>query len=205
MRWRRAETDVTRVHIVGASGSGTSTLGRALAARLARPHLDTDDYYWFPTDPPFEKIRPVEERYALLGPDLARDAWVLSGSLCGWGDVYIPRFELVVFCVVPPDVRLARLRVRERERYGDAAIAPGGPLREKHEAFLAWAASYEHGSPVERSRAMHEAWLAKLPCPVVRLEDTDAVETRLAAVLARLADVGDSGRPPSVPASAPPA
>jgi adenylate kinase family enzyme len=176
-----------RVHVVGASGSGTTTLGRALAADLGCPHLDTDDYFWLPTDPPFEKIRPAEERHALLGPTLAGDAWVLSGSLCGWGDVYIPRFELVVFCAVPPDVRLTRLRARERERYGDAAIAPGGPLRDKHEAFLAWAASYERGAPVERSRAMHEAWLAKLPCPVLRLEDANDVETRLAVVLARLA------------------
>jgi hypothetical protein len=39
---------------------------------------------------------------------------------------------------------------------------------------------------VERSRAMHEAWLAALPCPVLRLEDTDDVETRLKAVLASL-------------------
>ena len=176
---------MTRVHLVGASGSGTTALGRALARRLACPHLDTDDYFWFPTDPPFERIRPVEERHALLAPRLASEAWVLSGSLCGWGDVYIPRFDLVVFCAVPPEVRLARLLVRERERYGDAAIAPGGPLRHKHEAFIAWAASYEQGSPVERSRAMHEAWLAKIPCPVVRLEDTDDVETRLDAVLSR--------------------
>ena len=175
-----------RVHLVGASGSGTTTLGRALARHLAAPHFDTDDYFWFPTDPPFEKIRPVAERHALLGPELASDRWVLSGSLCGWGDVYIPRFALVVFCAVAPDVRLARLRAREHERYGQAAIAPGGPLRAKHEMFMAWAASYEAGSPVERSRAMHEAWLATLPCPVLRLENTDDVATRLAAVLARL-------------------
>ena len=40
-----------RVHLFGASGSGTTTLGRALAAALDIPPLDTDDY-WQPTDPP---------------------------------------------------------------------------------------------------------------------------------------------------------
>ena len=176
-----------RIHLVGASGSGTTTLGRALAQHLGCPHLDTDHYFWVPTDPPFEKIRPVEERPILLGPDLAGDAWVLSGSLCGWGDVYVPRFDLVVFLSVPSEVRLARLRTRERERYG-RKVEPGGPLHGKYEAFIAWAASYEDGSPVERSRRMHEAWLAELACPVLRLEGADDVETRLQTVIAAFPD-----------------
>ena len=112
---------------------------------------------------------------------------MLSGSLCGWGDIFVPLFDLLVFCAVPTEVRLARLRAREVERYGEAPIAPEGALRAKHEAFLSWASSYEHGPVVERSRAMHEAWLATLPCPVVRLEDTDDVETRLKRVVATLA------------------
>ena len=175
-----------RFHLVGASGSGTSTLGHALARHVGVPHFDTDDYFWIPTDPPFEKICPVHERHGLLAPDLARDAWVLSGSLCGWGDVYIPRFDLVIFCAVPAEIRLARLEARERERYGADAIAPGGALYEKYEAFMAWAASYEDGEPINRSRPMHESWLAALPCPVLRLEDSDDVATRLHAVLARI-------------------
>ena len=172
-----------RIHLVGASGSGTTTLGRALAQYLGCPHFDTDHYFWVPTDPPFETIRPVEERHALLGTDLTGDAWVLSGSLCGWGDVYVPRFDLVVFLSVPPEVRLARLRTRERERYG-RKVEPGGPQHGKYEAFIAWAASYEDGSPAERSRRMHETWLAALACSVLRLEGTDDVETRLQTVIA---------------------
>jgi hypothetical protein len=70
-----------RVHIVGASGAGTTTLGRALARRLTCPHLDTDDYFWLPSQPPFQNIRPAVERRTLLGADLARHpGWVLSGS-----------------------------------------------------------------------------------------------------------------------------
>jgi len=87
---------------------------------------------------------------------------------------------------VPPALRLARLRERERERYGAEAIAPGGALHDKHEAFIGWAASYEDGEPVNRSRRMHEQWLATLPCPVLRLEEPRAVDDHVAAVLARL-------------------
>ena len=80
----------TRLHLLGASGSGTTTLGRALARRLGCPHLDTDDYFWLPTNPPFQQQRSRAERQALLQADLLpHDAWVLSGSLCGWGDIFM--------------------------------------------------------------------------------------------------------------------
>ena len=173
-----------RLHIVGASGAGTTTLGRALAARLEVAHFDTDDFFWLPSDPPFQKIRERAERQALLGAALARHpAWVLSGSLCGWGDVFIPRFELVVFLWLAPEIRLARLRARERERYGGAS-APGGPLHAKSAAFLAWAAGYDEGLDVpERCRKLHEQWLAALPCPVVRITDAGDVASHVARVL----------------------
>jgi adenylate kinase family enzyme len=172
-----------RVHLVGASGSGTTTLGRALAGRRSCPHLDTDDFFWLPSDPPFQHVRERGERQALLGAALQRSAgWVLSGSLCGWGDMFIPQFELVIFLWVPPAVRLARLRARERDRYG-SAVDPGGPLHGRSEAFMAWAAGYdERLEPPERCRRLHEQWLAALPCPVLRLEDTASVEERLARI-----------------------
>jgi len=172
-----------RVHIVGASGSGTTTLGRALAVRLGCPFFDTDDYFWLPSEPPFQRIRERGERQARLGAALqAQPDWVLSGSLCGWGDVFIPLFGLVVFLWVPPDVRLTRLRTRERARYGDA-LAPGGPQHDRSEAFLAWAAAYDEGLEVpERCRRLHETWLAALPCPVLRIEGTATVEANLELV-----------------------
>ena len=179
---------MARIHVVGASGSGTSTLARALAARLGAEPLDTDDFFWLPTDPPFRKIRERAERQALLGAALDdHPAWVLSGSLCGWGDMFIPRFELVVFLWLAPEIRLARLRARERERYGEA-VAPGGPRHAASEAFIAWAAGYDEGLEVpERCLKLHEQWLAALPCPVVRITDPDGVGEHAETVLRALA------------------
>lgn len=169
-----------RIHIVGASGSGTTSLAAELAGRYGHRHLDTDDFYWRRTDPPFREKRPPAERLASLGTTFQEaKRWVVSGSLCGWGDPLIPEFELVVFLLVPTPVRLARLRAREIERYGRQAIAPGGALHEAHVEFLEWAGRYDTGDPEMRSRAMHEAWLAALPCSVVRLEgDLSIVEQR---------------------------
>ena len=121
---------IHRLHILGASGSGTTTLGRALAARLQCPHFDADDYFWVPTDPPYTHKRERTERQRLLMDDLtAHDSWVLSGSLCGWGGVAITLFELVVFLVIPQDIRMARLHRREHARFGER-ILPGGDMYE---------------------------------------------------------------------------
>jgi adenylate kinase family enzyme len=160
-----------RIHIVGASGSGTTSLGAAIARELGHRHLDTDDFYWVSTNPPFREKRPAEERLALLQQAFGEtNCWVLSGSLCGWGDPLIPEFELVVFLSIPTPIRLARLHMREIERYGTTAIAPGGERHKSHIEFLEWAGRYDTGGMEVRSRVLHEDWLAKLPCPVVRLE-----------------------------------
>ena len=175
------------VHIVGASGSGTTSLAAAIAMRYGHRHLDTDDFFWERTDPPYREKRPREERLALLRDALGgSNSWVLSGSLCGWGDPLIPEFELVVFLAVPTPVRLARLRMREIERYGEHAIAPGGALHSAHVEFLEWAGRYDTGGLEVRSRALHEAWLATLPCAVVRLEGNLSVAEQLATIEARV-------------------
>src|SRR5215468_7431750 len=162
---------VDHIHILGASGSGTSTLGEALARSFAYVHLDTDDYFWEPTTPPFQQPRAQQRRQALLGAALdAYPRWVLSGSLCGWGDIFIPRFDLVIFLCVPQEIRLARLRAREERRFGKAALAPEGAMYATHVAFMQWAAAYDAGGDDMRSRRRHEQWLAALPCPYIRFE-----------------------------------
>lgn len=42
---------IKRIHIFGASGSGTTTLANALSNNMNLPHYDTDDYFWIRTDP----------------------------------------------------------------------------------------------------------------------------------------------------------
>jgi adenylate kinase family enzyme len=114
---------IYRIHILGASGSGTTTLGRALAERLPSPHFDMDDYFWLPTDPPFTHQREHTERQQRLMDALtAHNAWVVSGSLCGWGDVAIPLFALVIFLWIPHEVRMERRHRREHVRFGERIL-----------------------------------------------------------------------------------
>src|SRR2546425_10734807 len=75
-----------RIHIVGASGSGTTSLAIEMATRYGHRHLDTDDYFWLPTIPPYREKRPREERPALLRAAAGESkAWEASGSLCCGG------------------------------------------------------------------------------------------------------------------------
>jgi adenylate kinase family enzyme len=177
---------MTRILITGAAGSGTTTLGRALAAKLGSAHEDTDAYYWVATDPPYTTIRPPEARIALLLPKLkAERDWVLSGSPIEWGAALEPLYELIVFLRLDHDLRMARLGRREAADFGPR-IVPGGDMARINAEFLEWASSYDEAGPERRSLAQHERWLAAQKCPVLRLDSAEPVDALLAAVLAAL-------------------
>jgi adenylate kinase family enzyme len=171
-----------KIHVFGASGSGTTTLAAAIAARFGHRHLDVDDFFWEPTDPPFQNIREVTARQRMLTSALdACPRWVLSGSLCGWGDIFIPRFELVVFLHIPHELRMSRILVRDRERYGDA-IHEGGAMRAHHLEFIEWAAQYDTADEHMRSLRLHQNWMATLPCRCIRLEGDLTTAERIARI-----------------------
>ncbi|MBL8672498.1 MAG: hypothetical protein JNK11_17705 [Alphaproteobacteria bacterium] len=173
-----------RIHVTGAAGAGVTTLGRALAGRLVHPHFDTDDFFWLPTDPPYQAKRPVPDRLRLMRElFLGRADWVLSGSLDSWGEELLPLFGIVVFLRVPTDVRIARLREREARHFGAHAIAPGGSRHAEMEDFLDWAAHYDDGGREGRNLARHEAWLARLPCPQLQLDGTVPMTELVEAVV----------------------
>ena len=114
------------IHIFGPSGSGTTSLGRMLCREPGFFLMDTDDYFWLPTNPPFTAKRPISERLALMERDIAlHENVVISGSLTDWGDPLIPFFTLAVRLEMDPALRLERITQRERQRFG-SRIHPGG-------------------------------------------------------------------------------
>jgi adenylate kinase family enzyme len=173
------------IHIVGASGSGTSTLGQALEREHGYKWLDTDNYFWFPTDPPFNQSRPSKERTALMSAELQKhEKCVISGSLCDWGDIFIPQFDLVIFIDTPTDIRIERLQKRESERFGER-IRKGGDMYKEHKGFIEWAKTYDTGGLNMRSRALHEKWLNGCLCPVIRVDGTKSVDELVEQVMER--------------------
>jgi len=151
--------------VAGASGSGTTTLGRVLADYWSVPHADADDYFWMPTVPPYTEKRAESARLALMyDAFIPRDAWVLSGSLLGWGHSIVAHCDAVVFLTLEPEERRRRLEAREVNRRDG---------REFDEAawcdFLDWARSYDDPLFGGRSRVAHEEWMAQCGRPILRL------------------------------------
>lgn len=99
---------------------------------------------------------------------------VISGSLGMWGDEFIPQFDLVLWLDTPTDVRVERLRKREFERFGNR-ILRGGDMYTNHEEFIEWAKTYDTNSPPERCRTLHEDWISKVLCPVLRLDGSKPI------------------------------
>jgi adenylate kinase family enzyme len=176
-----------RIHVMGASGAGVTTLGRALADVLAIPHHDTDDYFWQPTIPPYQKKREIADRLRLMREMfLGRADWVLSGSLEGWGNPIVADFDLVVFLHTAKEIRMQRLRAREARHFGSDAVAPGGWRHQETEEFIEWASHYDDGDREGRTFEKHQAWLAKLSCPVLRLNGARPLPELVEAVVAAI-------------------
>jgi adenylate kinase family enzyme len=181
-----------RIHILGGSGSGTTTLGVAVADLLAVAHLDTDDIYWLATDPPFTTPRPLRERVALLRQRLPQSGgWVLSGSAINWAQPFEALYDLIVYLWLDPALRMERLRQREWTRYGPRVEA-GGDMAVSSAEFLAWAAAYDTAGREQRSHAAHEEWLARQRAPVIRLNSAEPVDVLANSVLS---SIGTSSRP----------
>jgi adenylate kinase family enzyme len=168
------------LHLFGASGSGTTTLGLTLCSMLGWPYFDTDDYFWLSTQVPFTARRPAAERNQLLAGDLAQHAHaIVGGSLGGWGDEWFTRFDLAVFLWLPPGLRLQRLREREQWRYD---LSDPAQLA-RTTAFLTWAAGYDDNSTGgTRTMASHTSWLTRFTCPLLELRGDLTVAQRVAAV-----------------------
>jgi adenylate kinase family enzyme len=171
-----------RIYITGASCAGVTTLGRHLATQLGVRHVDVDDYYWMPTNPPFTTKRPSADRVSLMQQALGDAGGVLTGSCMVWGEALIANAELIVFVATPTPVRLERLAARETQRFGDR-IAPGGDMHQIHVAFREWASQYDDPQFSGRNRAWHEAWLSQQTVPVLRIDGMKRPEQMVADVV----------------------
>jgi adenylate kinase family enzyme len=184
-----------KLHIFGASGTGVTTLGRALAAEWDFPYFDSDDYFWHRTDPPFVLRRDRGERNALMKADLDREErCILGGSVINWErpedpERVFPIWDLMVFLWLPPDLRMARIRAREYGRYGD--VIYNDPERRRHyEEFIAWCADYDHATGIaSRTLIAHEEFLRGWKGPLLEMREDLTTSERMRLVAARVGEL----------------
>jgi adenylate kinase family enzyme len=165
------------IHIYGASGAGTSTIGKYISDELGFYFMDTDDYFWQPTNPPYTTKRNKSDRVSLMRNDIfAHNNVVISGSLVDWGDELIPLFSLAIRVETDTKTRIERLIKREREQFGKR-IDRGGDMYENRLEFLNWAASYDDGGLGMRSKAEHDEWQNLLKCKRISIDGRMSVES----------------------------
>jgi adenylate kinase family enzyme len=101
---------VKRVAIISsASGSGKTTVGRALADRLGVPFVELDAIHW---QAGWSELEAAELRRRVL-PLVEREAWVVDGSYRGkLGDLVLEAADTVVWLDLPRRVWLPRLAWR---------------------------------------------------------------------------------------------
>lgn len=171
------------IHIYGASGSGTSSLGRKICDELGFNFMDTDDYFWLTK---YTVKRRKEERLALMKQDIGNaENVVISGSLVDWGDELIPLFTLAIRLETNTDVRIERIKNREKEKFGER-IAVGGDMYKSHIEFLKWAKAYDTGNVNMRSKAKHDKWEKKLQCKRLILDGSVNLDCNFAVVKSAL-------------------
>mgnify|MGYP001164445510 FL=1 len=171
------------IHIFGASGSGTTTLGKKICEELGYTLMDTDDYFWMPTEPPFTFKRPKKERIELMKNDINKsENVVIAGSLTDWGYELIPYFTLAIRIEMKQSVRIERLLKREKKRYG-SRIEPGGDMYQQHIDFIEWAKSYDNGGMDIRSKVMHDELQKSFSCKILYLDGENKLDDDFDKVL----------------------
>lgn len=173
-----------KIHIFGASGSGVTTTGNALAEKLAYRYFDSDDYFWEKSDVPFTVRRNHEERNSKIKTDLENSQnWILGGSIFRWGENVFPDFDLVVYLWIPPQIRMERLKKREFERYGNVIYTDPDRIKQ-FEDFMEWAADYDNNTGIaNRNFQAHKNWLNSIDFPVLKISGDLTLQQRIDLII----------------------
>jgi len=163
--------------IFGASGAGSTTLGKGVATRLEFQYLDIDDYLWcWKTKIPYTIVRSREERTAdLMCAIQKHPKFVIAGTIFSDKELFEQFFHLAIFISTPAEVCAERVYARELSRWGER-VKPGGDMYKAtrfHGDFADYVANAQKYETVDGStfgRKLHEQWISELACPVLCLD-----------------------------------
>lgn len=179
--------------IFGATGTGKTTLAYEFAKRTGFEHIDSDDYYWKKTNPPFQEKIPLTERNEKLKIDFHKyENVVVSGSMISWGEEWKTAFDLAVFMILENTKRLERLKKRENERYGEKLLTDK-KIQKISMEYLDWANQYENLNFDGTTIKIHTNWIEQIECKVLTLNGECEPNQNVEKILTEIKTTGNNG------------
>jgi adenylate kinase family enzyme len=172
-----------RINVIGTTGSGKTTVARAIAERLGIPHIEMDALFWKPN----WGETPDEELFAALDRETDQASWVVDGNYSRTRGIVWPKAETIVWLDYPFFVVFGQLLLRTitraitREPMWDGCIETWRMAFLSRESILLWcirthrrrkrnypralaAPEHAHLQLIRlRSRRATRRWLAALP------------------------------------------
>ncbi|MEK3889502.1 AAA family ATPase [Bacillus sp. FSL K6-3431] len=175
-----------KIHIIGGSGTGKSTLAKFISEKEHIKWIDTDNYLW--KDDFFTENNPLEKRKELYQNDMEScSSYVASGSIFSWCPEGFSNRDHLVFLFLDEFIRMDRLRNREIERIGISEMWMDENGKYTNE-FLDWCKTYltEEDENMAGTYAEQVYQMALSKSPVLKLDSSRTVEELYAEILSRL-------------------
>ena len=102
----------TRIAVIGATGSGKTTLAQQLGGILDLPVIELDALHWMPG----WKEKPWPEIRAALNPLTQKNSWITDGNYSQLRDLIWPRADTIIWLDYPFLTISYRLLVRSLQR-----------------------------------------------------------------------------------------
>lgn len=184
MRQHRYETRMKRIVVIGATGSGKTTLAFNVAARLNLPYTDLDNLHWRPgwQPAPDEEFRNDVQKVA------DQNQWIVTGNYTRIRDILWNRADTLIWLDYSFPKTLWRLSSRTVKRlidkqpvcngnretlsniFSDNGIIPWlvktyRPRRQEYHAIFNDPAAYSHVKKIRlQTQAETERFLGSLLC-----------------------------------------
>lgn len=134
-------SELSRIVIIGNSGSGKSWLAERLANQLRSPTIDLDEIHWIPGG--YQARRNQAEARAAVQTHAAKDRWIIEG-VYGWLVAEaLPKATALLLLDMPDEQCVANVQARGIRRGGDEA---------SHIELIAWICEY-------RTRQNSNSWI----------------------------------------------
>ncbi|MGX4670292.1 hypothetical protein JNUCC74_13945 [Cerasibacillus sp. JNUCC 74] len=112
--------NISKIHIIGGSGSGKTYLANILSTKLKIPTYDLDNIFW---DNGYHKKKDKELRDMELLNIISEDEWIIQGVYYSWLDDSLKKADLII--ILNTNVVLRELRIINRFIKRKLNMVPG--------------------------------------------------------------------------------